>query len=326
MKARYRELIEKSIAGMVAAIEVYNKPDFRYREEIFSIIAVNAWELACKAYILKLSDNRLSNIYVYEKGKNKDGSVSKRMLKKKSNSGNPITLSLKKSLNKIESLTNKPLPQALRANISSLEELRDNSIHFYNRGIPFTKLLQELGSATLKNYVQALTEWFGIDMFRYNFYLMPISFFAESSIVHGLVLSKEEQRFLDFIRILEKEASESSPYDVTINVDIKFIKSNTSDAIKLQLATGEGLAKVQLTEEQIRQQYPWDYDELNKRMRKRYKDFKITKKYHELRKATLGDKRYAKTRYLDPAKPQSGKKVFYNPNILNYFDQYYTKD
>ncbi|BAW80716.1 hypothetical protein TAO_1346 [Candidatus Nitrosoglobus terrae] len=34
---------------MLSAIEIYNKPDFKYREEIFSIIAINAWELLLKA-------------------------------------------------------------------------------------------------------------------------------------------------------------------------------------------------------------------------------------------------------------------------------------
>ena len=45
MKARSQELVDKSIAAMVSAIEVYNKPDFKYREETFSILAINAWEL-----------------------------------------------------------------------------------------------------------------------------------------------------------------------------------------------------------------------------------------------------------------------------------------
>ena len=149
---------------MVAAIEVYNKPDFRYREETFSVIAVNAWELVCKAYVLKLSSNRLNSLYVYERKKKKDGTPSKKWTKKTSKSGNPVTHSLGYTLTRIESLTGKPLPQALKANLESLVELRDNAIHFYNRGLLFAKRLQELGSATLKNYVQALQEWFKVDL------------------------------------------------------------------------------------------------------------------------------------------------------------------
>ena len=100
LKARFKELLDKSIAAMVAAIEVYNKPDFRYREETFSVIAVNAWELACKAYVLKLTNNRLNSLYVYERKKKKDGTPSKKWTKKTSKSGNPVTHSLGYTLTK----------------------------------------------------------------------------------------------------------------------------------------------------------------------------------------------------------------------------------
>ena len=309
---------------MVAAIEVYNKPDFRYREETFSVIAVNAWELACKAYVLKLTNNRLNSLYVYEKKKKKDGTPSKKWIKKTSKSGNPLTHSLGYTLTRIETLTGKSLPLALKANIESLEELRDNAIHFYNRGLLFAKRLQELGSATLKNYVQALQEWFKINLSEYNFYLMPISFFTEAMVIKGLILNKEEERFLDFIDIMEQRSSDSDAYDVTVNININFVKSTTANAIKVQLGKGEG-APLQLTEEQIRDKYPWDYDDLIEKMKERYINFKLNKEFHDLRKSVLGQERYVRRRYLDPGNPKSSKKDFYNTNILKYFDNHYHK-
>lgn len=324
MKARFRELLDKSIAAMVAAIEVYNKPDFRYREETFSVIAVNAWELVCKAYILKLKNNKLNSLYVYERKKKKDGNPSKKMTIKTSKSGNPVTHSLGYTLTRIESITKKSLPKALKANIESLAELRDNAIHFYNRGLLFSKRLQELGSATLKNYVQALQEWFEIDLSEYNFYLMPISFFTEAMVIKGLVLNKEEERFLNFIDIMEEQSISSGNYDVTINININFEKSTTGDAIRTQIGRGEGIP-VQLSEELIRKKYPWDYNDLIKRMKYRYTNFKLNQEFHDLRKAILGEERYVKRRYLDPGNPKSSKKDFYNTNILKYFDNHYKK-
>ena len=41
-KARYQHLLEKSVHAALSAIEIYNKPDFKYREESFSILMVNA--------------------------------------------------------------------------------------------------------------------------------------------------------------------------------------------------------------------------------------------------------------------------------------------
>ena len=221
-------------------------------------------------------------------------------------------------------MTGKPLSQALKANLESLVELRDNAIHFYNRGLLFAKRLQELGSATLKNYVQVLQEWFEIDLSDYNFYLMPISFFTEAMVIKGLVFNKEEERFLNFIDIMEQNSSDSDAYDVTVNINISFIKSNTGDAIKVQLGRGEG-ALVQFTEEQIRKNYPWDYNDLVAKIKGRYTNFKVNQKFHDLRKAVFGEKKYINRRYLDPDNPKSSKKDFYNTNILQYFDKHYNK-
>ena len=55
----YESLVDKSIGSMLSAIEIYNKPDFKYREETFSILAINSWELLLKARILKLSGYRI---------------------------------------------------------------------------------------------------------------------------------------------------------------------------------------------------------------------------------------------------------------------------
>jgi hypothetical protein len=48
MKSRARALLDKSIGAMISAIEVYNKPSFRYREETFSVLAINAWSCSSK--------------------------------------------------------------------------------------------------------------------------------------------------------------------------------------------------------------------------------------------------------------------------------------
>ena len=48
----------KAEEALLAAIELYNKPDFRYREEAFAILALNAWELLLKAKLLAESDNQ----------------------------------------------------------------------------------------------------------------------------------------------------------------------------------------------------------------------------------------------------------------------------
>ena len=83
--------------------------------------------------------------------------------------------------------------------------------------------------------------------------------------------------------------------------------------------------RVNLSEEDIRQQYPWDYATLTAKLKNRYIDFKMTLDYHNLRKKIAANPQYKKTRYLDPGNPKSSRKDFYNPNILNEFDKHYTR-
>ena len=63
---------------MLSAIEIYNKPDFKYREETFAILAINSWELLLKARLLKLNSYRINSIYCYKPYINKNGEKSKK--------------------------------------------------------------------------------------------------------------------------------------------------------------------------------------------------------------------------------------------------------
>lgn len=83
--------------------------------------------------------------------------------------------------------------------------------------------------------------------------------------------------------------------------------------------------EVRLTEEQVREKYPWDYDRLTAECRKRYSDFKLVQKFHDLRKSLAADARFGHVRHLDPGNPKSSQKPFFNPNIIAEFDKHYTR-
>ena len=72
-------LVDRSIDACLAAIEVYNKTDFRYREEAFSILMVNARELLPMAPVLKENRNKQRSIKVREPDLKKDGSKGNRL-------------------------------------------------------------------------------------------------------------------------------------------------------------------------------------------------------------------------------------------------------
>ncbi len=151
MKSRSKKLLDKAIAATVSAIEIYNKPDFQYREETFSVLAINGWELLFKAKWLHEHNNEMRSLYVMEPLIKKDGSKSKKLKIKRTRSGNPLTHSLDYLAKQL--IEQGHLEQNVWTNIQALLGLRDSSIHFYNSSPEFAVKLQEIGVAILKNFV-----------------------------------------------------------------------------------------------------------------------------------------------------------------------------
>lgn len=199
MKARWLQVLEQSVAAAVSAIEIYNKPDFKYRSETFSILMTNAWELLLKAKILKNNKNDLRSIQVREKRRLKkrrlkDGSNSKKLYVRKTRSNNPVTLSIGKAIDKILEADPLALDQRVIENLNLLIEVRDNSIHLINKDLGLQTRLQDIGTATLKNYIQLVQEWFDYDLSQYNFYLMPLSFFHEADVIESFSIKSYNQQ------------------------------------------------------------------------------------------------------------------------------------
>ena len=324
MKSRSKELLDRAIAATVAAIEIYNKPDFLYREEAFAVLAINGWELLLKAKWLADNNNKIRSLYVMEPRKKKDGSNSQKLQIKLTRSGNPFTHGIDYLAKKL--VESKAFDSNAWANLQALTEMRDSSIHFYNRSGTFPVRLQEIGTASLKNFVTACKSWFGRDLSEFNFYLMPLSFIALPQHADAVVLNQEEQKFLAFIERLEPDDDDgSSPYSVTVNIDIKFTRSKAKDALGVNVTNNPNAPEVRITEEQLHERYPWSYQDLTEKCRDRYIDFKTAKKYHNLRKQLIKDKRFGYLRLLDPKNSKSTKKPFFNPNIMQEFDKHYTK-
>lgn len=326
MKARSRILAEKSLDAMLAAIEVYNKPNFGYREETFAILAVNAWELLLKARILQLSKNRVASILVYERRMLADGSRSEKRYRKQNRSGNHLSISLFKAFDLLNNEYAAAVPAAVRENLELLCEVRDNAIHLSNKGAGLCKVVRELGTACLRNYIAATREWFGTDISEENFLLMPIGFVEGGNAVAAQV-GANEKRVTEFLRnkILEGVADESPGYDVALRMDLRFSRSRAEGAVDVVVTNDPNATPVTLTEEDLRDRYPWDFKTLTVQLKKRYANFKQNAIYHEIRRPLEEDERYCRARYLDPRSTTGVPKRFYNPNIVREFDKHYER-
>jgi hypothetical protein len=318
MKARSKELLDRAVAAMVAAIDVYNKPDFSYRAESFTILALNAWELLLKAKWLAAHRNRLSSLYVPE------GKSSKRPRYKRTRSGNPRTHDLDYLAKKLTE--QKVLDEACRKNLEALTELRDTAVHFYHRDPKLAERVQEIGMAAVKNFASAAQDWFKEDLSRFNFYLMPLSFVTPPPVTEAMELNKEEKRFLSYVNNLDGGDSDpNAKYSVAINVEVKFVRSKSASATPVRLTNDPSAPAVRLSDEQFRERYPWDYRELTEQCRKRYHGFKADSKYHKLRKSLESDSQFAHVRLLDPQNPKSARKTFYSQAILGELGKEYAR-
>ena len=306
--ARYDELTDRAIAATMSAIEIYNKPDFRYRAETFAILAINGWELLLKAKWLKDHNDDINSLYRENE---------------RSSSGNPRTHAISSLADKLAGRGT--LNLNVKSNISALIEIRNSVIHFYDSTGVEVKV-QEIGTASLQNFALIMREWFGKDLSEYNFYLMPLSFMMLPARTDAIILNPQEENFLNYLERLEADADKSdTEYSVTINIEVRLTKSASKDIPEVRLTKDPNAPAVRVPEEDIRERYPWDYAKLTQKCHDRYSNFKRNKEYHKIKKSLEGNNNLVSTRFLDPGNPSSSNKKFYSPNIMQEFDKHYTK-
>jgi len=318
----YQSLLDKSINSMLSAIEIYNKPDFKYREETFAILTINSWELLFKARILKLSKYNMKSIYQLEARKKKNGEKSKLMQPKLNRAKNPMTISLAESIYRLRA-KNETLSLNLIKSLFALIELRDNAIHFHNDS-EIEKEIQELGFACIKNFMELIKKWEPkVNLSNYNFYLMPLAY-VDSKIEANAILTDEVKNYLNYLKKKVSETDgEDLDFSVAIGIDINFKKNTTLEGIGMRYDS-DGVP-INLSEEDITKKYPLTYNEIVQKSRKRYKDFKQNSDFHSIMREIKKEDKFAHNRKLDPKSAKSQIKTFFNPNVWQELDKHYSK-
>jgi len=320
----FAKFVEKGEAALVSAVEIYNKPGFRYREETFALLAINAWELLLKAQLLKGAANDPRAIRVYELRRTKAGKQSKKRYFKRNRAGSPLTLSLLSCVSVLDKAPATRLGPHIRANLDALIAIRDSAAHYVNASPLLAKQVLEIASATIKNFVILSRTWFDRDLSDYLSLILPLSFIDGVKDIESVVVTAGEDRLIKYLQGLALTESDiDSPYAVAIKVEVKLERSKLATASKVQVTNDPDAVKVVLSEQDVKVRYPWDYKALGDKCAARYSDFKRDAKFHTLRKPLVGDARYSHSRFLDPGNPKSGRKDFYSPAILEVLDQHY---
>lgn len=322
-----RQLLDKSVQAALSAIEIYNKPDFRYREEAFAILMCNAWELLLKAKILADNGENLDSIVATRQVRDAASGEIKAVAKT-NRSGNALTLGLGYLASVMLERKVDHFSKECVKNLEVLMELRDNAVHLVADDLALARKVLEIGTASLKNYLKVSADWFGTDFSRYNFFLMPISFFHGFESVSALSLrpaSAESQRFLDYLSEAEREGEEDSPHYVTLAIETKVVKAKGGDGVAVRWTNDPAAPAMRIREDDLLERYPYDSSDLIAKLRERYTDFKQDKRYYKVKKPLESDEKYCRVRYLDPKNPRSGSKKFFGTETFKVFDLHYKR-
>jgi hypothetical protein len=222
------DLAQKSIQAAISGIEIYNKPNFLYREEAFALLMTNAWELLLKAKWVLDHQEAPESLYVPVDDKMGGGHKLNR-------SGNPLSHSLTYLTAKLVEDKDSGFERASHDNILALIEIRDNAVHLINKDLYLGRRILEIGTGSLRNYLYLAAEWFQLDFSAYNFFLMPLSFyhgFETAEPVTRASYPEQIRKLIDYIDMMEAadEGNEGTQH-VALRIETKFVRAKDATAL-----------------------------------------------------------------------------------------------
>lgn len=316
-----KKIVKKSVNAVLSALEIYNKPNCNYREETFSILIVNAYELLFKAKLIKDSNEKMNAIYVYYYPKTKKGNSSKQKQIKKNRIGQPFTIDIYEAINRLEKL--KLISNNLIENIKLMIEIRDNSIHLINKELLKGKLYQ-LSSASIRNYVLLLEKWFPeINLKQYHFFITPLNFDEIVENYDTVSLNLAQKSFLKYIELADNTSEKEDEFDLLVKVDIKFVRNDKDESILLKYAHEGKKIEVELTEEMFKKMYPFDFKEMQEKVKEKCPQLKFDKKFNCIKNKMHMEGTGCRDRFLDFRKQKGTKKTYYNTAFVDKIIQKY---
>ena len=308
----WRALMRKGIAACVAAIETYNKPASTHREETFSILVVSAWESLLKARLVKAGGIRA--IYVLEPGVTPTGRTSKHPRPQVNRSNNPFTISLSEAIKKCQLLQELPLHPLCGVNLTSMIEIRDNAVHFLSNDRELSLRVYEAGSAALKNFTSALSDWFDVSLGDHRFAILPLSFEPLSSAT-SLQPSKRTRQAANLIAFLDSSVDEApvgdGRYAVSLRIDAHLVGGRNKEATAVRPTSDASAPVIRLSDDEVLKAFPMNYEALILRLNRRVSGFKQSKAFHVVLAKLKKDPRLAFNRQLDPTKKRATSMYLY---------------
>jgi len=228
MYASYRKLFQNSRSALLAAIEVYNKPNFTYRDEVFVVLLMNSWELLLKAILARSKE---TIFYPKKKGEERR------------------TLSCTTAFNRATARFPKEIAwQPVEKNLLLLLHYRDNAVHYYNEdGI--SSLLYSLAQTSIVNWRDLANALFQVDVGNdMDWALLPLAFKEPVSPIDFVGLEPSAGRntkissFLlqmkDAVESLSSAKHDTSRFFTTYRVKLESVKTVSKADFTAAIGTG----------------------------------------------------------------------------------------
>lgn len=240
----YSKFVDKAQSALTAAIEIYNKPSFDYREETFAMLATNAWELLLKARVLQLNKNKVSSLHVFAFGKTKLGKPSKRKVAKLNRTGTKLTKGLFECMSLLEERGADDLPSPVRKNLEALCEIRDGSVHYIHASSALAHQVLTVAVAAIKNFIRISIVWFKADLSNRISLMLPLAFISTTAI-ESVVVSKDESKLISYLaQLVAEDAAHADDFSVAINVDVNSTDPNLETRRKFSFRITQTLSEL----------------------------------------------------------------------------------
>lgn len=257
-----KRLVDNSLAAMLAAVEVYNKPQMTYRDEVAVMLVVNAWELALKA---TLRQQRQSIFYPKKPGQRY------------------LSIAIDDALGRVNAGNLWPSGvdgAATTVNIKALTEYRDRAIHLYNAqglGAVIHPFLQQ----NVLNYRDFVLARFKKDLAdSMTWQLLPLGATAPADAVQFMKADKsstmvaEVEDFINELRglmdVAEASGADMSRLAVVYDIHLQSQKKMSSaDLVVAVSPTADGQIAIQKTDPNLT--HPYSATELIERVNKKRK-------------------------------------------------------
>lgn len=194
VRGSWRRLLANAMSAMLGAIEIYNKPRFAYRDEVFVVLLINAWELLLKAMVSK-GGGRI--YYPKRRGEAYRTLTCRDAFWRAANS----------------SVWPKRITSAsVDANIELLSVYRDQAIHFYNNK-SFGAVIYSLSQTSIINFRDVSVAVFGRDIGEeMSWRIMPLSVSGAVDPVKFMsgegAASDQTRAVQDFLMLMQEKADQ----------------------------------------------------------------------------------------------------------------------